>query len=163
MAVKVLVAGVGNIFNGDDGFGVAVAQRLAGAEMPAGVVVRDIGIRGVHLAYELLDGYDALVLVDALPGDEEPGTLTVLAVDRLDAAGAVMDAHSMDPRAVLTMLEDLGGSVDRVLVVGCQTADVDERLGLSLPVEAAVDDAARLVHELVDELIGARCAQNKEG
>lgn len=161
--MKVLVAGVGNIFNGDDGFGVAVAQRLAGAELPAGVVVRDIGIRGVHLAYELLDGYDALVLVDAIPGDEEPGTLTVLEADRLDAAGAVMDAHSMDPRAVLSMLEDLGGSVDRVLVVGCQIADVDERLGLSPPVESAVDDAVRLVHEMVDDLTGAPCAQTKEG
>ncbi len=160
--MKVLVAGVGNIFNGDDGFGVAVAQRLAGVELPAGVIVRDIGIRGVHLAYELLDGYDALVLVDALAGDEEPGTLTVLEVDRFDATGAVMDAHSMDPRAVLTMLEDLGGSVGRVLVVGCQTADVDERLGLSRPVEAAVEGAVRLVHEMVDDLTGATCAPTKE-
>lgn len=160
--MKVLVAGVGNIFNGDDGFGVAVAQRLAGAELPAGVTVRDIGIRGVHLAYELLDGYDALVLVDALPGHEEPGTLTVLEVDRLDAAGAVMDAHSMDPRAVLTMLEDLGGSVDRVLVVGCQTADVEERLGLSPAVGAAVEGAVRLVQEMIDDLTGAPCAPTKE-
>lgn len=153
---RVLVAGVGNIFLGDDGFGVEVARRLCDITLPAGVDVADYGIRGVHLAYDLLDRRpETLILVDALPLDEPPGTLAVLAVDldepgwtlrpggALDAPAA--DAHGMDPESVLRLLVSLGGGIDRVLAVGCQPAVLDERMEMSAPVCAALDEAVRLV------------------
>jgi hydrogenase maturation protease len=154
--MKVLVAGIGNIFLGDDGFGVEVATRLAGQVMPDGVRVEDYGIRGVHLAYELLEGYDGLVLIDAVPIGEEPGTVAIIEPDRDDIGGGdgvpVMDAHAMNPAAVLGMLADMGGRVDRVLVVGCEPAVVDETLGLSPPVAAAVDRAIAAVGSALSEL-----------
>jgi hydrogenase maturation protease len=145
---RVLVAGVGNVFFGDDGFGVAVAQRLATRALPPGVSVADIGIRGVHLAFELLDGYDLVVLVDAMPMGEPPGTLSVLEA-RADDAPVAPDAHGLDPRTVLALLGSLGGSVGRILVVGCEPATVAPGMGLSAPVAAAVDTAVDLVERLV--------------
>ena len=148
-AGRVLVAGIGNVFLGDDGFGVEVVRRLDPATLPAGVDVADYGIRGVHLAYDLLDGrHRTVVIVDAVPLDDPPGTLAVLQADPT-GGGAPMDAHGMHPAAVLALLHDLGGSVDRVLVVGCAPAEVAERMGLSEPVAAAVDAAVRLVSEVV--------------
>ena len=120
---RTLVAGIGNIFFCDDGFGVEVVRRLAERAVPEHVRVEDIGIRGVHLAYELLDGYDTLILVDALPRGEKPGTLTVLEPDRAELTGLPMDAHTMDPGTVLATLNRLGGSVGRILVVGCEPLD----------------------------------------
>ena len=160
MSGRVLVAGVGNIFLGDDGFGSAVAQQLGGEPLAAGVKVADFGIRGVHLAYELLDGYDALVLVDAVSRGDPPGTLSVI-----DASGAApgdgggdgvlaaMDAHGMDPGAVLAMVGDLGGEVAQVLVVACEAASVAEGIGLSEPVTAAVPAAVQAVKELIGTLV----------
>jgi hydrogenase maturation protease len=161
---RVLVAGVGNVFLSDDGFGVEVARRLAGRELPAGVEVADVGIAGMHLAYRLLDGYRALVLVDAFRHGEPPGTLYLIEHD-LDgpADDAVFDAprfdaHGMEPAAVLSMLDRLaeGIGVDRpvgrVLVVGCEPASVDEGIGLSEPVAAVVDRAVEAVVELVGNL-----------
>jgi hydrogenase maturation protease len=155
----VLVAGIGNIFLGDDGFGVEVAQRLTGASWPEGVRVEDYGIRGVHLAYELLDGYDALVLVDAVPMGESPGTLALIEPTGLGepetddpSPAPVMDAHSMNPAVVLGMLRSLGGHVDRVLVVGCEPSAIEEGIGLSPPVAAAVDGAVRAVSDALAEL-----------
>ena len=153
---RVLVAGVGNVFLGDDGFGVEVARRLVGEAFPEGVQVADFGIRGVHLAYELLDGYDLLILVDAAPRGEAPGTVFVLEPDfggsdgvaRGDS-GFLLDAHSLDPEVVLGILADLGGTVGRVVIVGCEPAEVVERMGLSAPVSHAVDEAARVVRELI--------------
>jgi len=166
---RVLVAGIGNVFLGDDGFGVEVARRLTavGATRLGGEVdVVDYGIRGVHLAYELLDGrYGTLVMVDAVPMGEWPGTLAVLAVDGratppLEPADAfeapAVDAHSMNPEAVLRVLRGLGGGVDRVLVIGCEPASIDARMGLSEPVAAVVDDAVRLVAEVVDDELARR-------
>ncbi|HEY0357368.1 MAG TPA: hydrogenase maturation protease [Mycobacteriales bacterium] len=157
MTARVLVAGVGNVFLGDDGFGVEVANRLQGVPMPAGVKVADFGIRGIHLAYELLDGYDALILIDAVPRGEEPGSLYVIEPD-LDAitpagvgGGPVMDAHGMNPEAVLALLAALGGRVDHVRVLGCEPADVSEQMGLSAPVAGAVDEAVRQVRRLAEE------------
>ena len=152
---RILVAGVGNVFLGDDGFGVEVARRLVGQTFPPGVEVADFGIRGMHLAYELLRGYDTLILVDAAPRGEAPGTVFVLEPDFDDAdargeSGFVLDAHGMDPEVVLGILTDLGGTRPRVLIVGCEPADVEERMGLSTPVERAVDDAVRVVRELVE-------------
>lgn len=152
-----LVAGIGNVFLGDDGFGVAVAERLAGERWPDGVRVEDFGIRGIHLAYELLNGYDLAILVDAVPRGEAPGTVYVIAPGTgAGSAGrgpraAPIDGHGMHPEAVLGLLATLGGEVDRVLVVGCEPAEVEERMGLSAPVAAAVGPAAALVRELVEE------------
>ena len=166
MSQRVLVAGVGNIFLGDDGFGVAVADRLATEPLPDGVKVADFGIRSVHLAYELLDGYDSLVLIDAVGRGDPAGTLSVLEPE-LDPAPlgesaplGLMDAHGMHPEAVLSMLANLGGQVGRVLVVGCEPAQVVEQIGLSAEVAGTVDKAVKVVKELVTEL---STSTNKEG
>lgn len=152
---RVLVAGIGNIFLGDDGFGVEVVRRLAGTAMPEGVKVTDFGIRGIHLAYELLNGYDILVLVDALPRGEEPGTVTLfepeIEIGPEETRMPLMDAHGMDPATVLGMLADLGGKVERIVLVGCEPATVEEQMGLSEPVAAAVDEAVAVVMKLVTE------------
>jgi hydrogenase maturation protease len=158
--MRMLVAGLGNVFLGDDGFGVEVVRRLAGEPQPDGVRVADFGIRGLHLAYELLDGYDTAVLVDATPRGGNPGELHLIEVgtddlpqastsDELVAQGAVLDAHAMTPDAVLALLVTLGGTPARVLVLGCEPAVVDERMGLSPPVAAAVDPALAELRTLI--------------
>jgi len=150
---RVLVAGIGNIFCGDDGFGSEVARRLGGERsLPEQVRVVDYGIRGMHLAYDLLDGYDVLVIVDALPGDKEPGELTVLEVGPDDLGDGAFDAHGMDPVAVLASLELLGGQLPRTLVVGCQPADVSEHIGLTPAVAEAVETAVATINRLVADL-----------
>jgi hydrogenase maturation protease len=150
-ASRVLVAGVGNVFLGDDGFGVQVARRLADASLPDGVRVADYGIRAVHLAYDLLDGYDILVLVDALARGDAPGTLYVIEPDGSSppSGSTVMDAHGMTPDAVLGLFATLGGRLDRTLVIGCEPADCSEGMELSGPVAAAVEPAVALVHDLL--------------
>ena len=150
LAARVLVAGVGNVFLGDDGFGVEVARRLAGVALPAGAQVADFGIRGLHLAYQLLEGYDTLILVDAVARGGDPGTLYVIAPDSAVGPAPAVDAHSLDPASVLRMLDELGGKVGRTLVVGCEPSDTEERMGLSAPVEQAVDEAVRVVLRLVE-------------
>jgi len=159
MAGGVLVAGIGNIFCSDDGFGPAVATRLltgqAGVAMPPEVTVVDYGIRGMHLAYDLLDGVDLLVLVDALPDRGNVGQVVVLEIGSDDVgagaatggepAGSAVDAHGMDPTSVLTSLRALGGTMPRTILVGCEVADVDEGMGLSPAVENAVGEAAGTV------------------
>lgn len=157
--MKVLVAGVGNIFFGDDAFGVEVARRLSERTLPDGVRLEEYGIRGVHLAHELLEGYDVLVLVDALPMGAAPGTVAVLEVDPDDVANQpALDAHSMSPASVLGLLAHLGGRVERVLVVGCEPAVLDEGIGLSPVVAAAVPSAVEAVDDIVEELVGVRCS-----
>jgi hydrogenase maturation protease len=156
--VKILVAGIGNIFLGDDGFGVEVVGRMDGRALPDGVSVADYGIRGVHLAYELLDGYDALILIDAMPMGQAPGTVAIIEPDLLagddgdDGPGPAMDAHSMSPVVVLATLASLGGEVGRVLVVGCEPSVIEEGIGLSAPVSAAVDSAVEAVYAALTEL-----------
>jgi len=160
---SILVAGIGNVFLGDDAFGVEVAQRLAARELPAGVRVVDFGIRAFDLAYALLDDHDLAILVDALPRDGQPGTLYVLEpdLDALDPAAAVaVDAHTIDPVQVLCLVKALDGRPRRLLVVGCEpaTIDADEegRIGLSEPVQAAVEQAAGLVESLIASALGER-------
>lgn len=154
---RVLVAGVGNIFMADDGFGVEVARRLMGRELPAGVVVGDFGIRGLDLMYALGEGYDAVVLVDALPRGEAPGTLTVIEPEP-EADDIPLDAHGMDPAKVLALAGQLGDVPERVLLVGCEPKvrmsgdEEDVVAGLSEPVQAAVDEALSLVESLLEEL-----------
>jgi hydrogenase maturation protease len=156
---RVLVAGVGNVFLGDDGFGVEVARRLAGETLPGWVRVGDFGIRGVHLAYELLEGYEAAILVDAAPRGEAPGTVYVIEPDLdgepgpevQDGSGVLVDAHGMEPDAVFALLKALGGDIPKLLVVGCEPAEVSERMGLSPPVAGAVDQAVAVVRELIGD------------
>lgn len=158
---RVLVAGVGNVFLGDDAFGVEVARRLREITLPERVDVADYGIRGVHLAYDLLDGrYHTLVLVDALPLTDAPGTLAVVEVDGDDPGWALRpdeildvpaDGHGMDPEAVLRLVYGLGGRVPRILVVGCRPSVLDEGIGLSAPVAAALDEAVRTVARIARE------------
>jgi len=161
--MRVLVAGIGNTFLSDDGVGVAVVERLRGTALPAGVELVDSGIRGLHLAYRLLDGYDVLVLVDAVARGAAPGTLHVLEHD-LDAPRSAhterlaLDAHGMDPASVLDLLDGLAAAmnlarpVGRALVVGIEPAVLDEGIGLSPSVAAAVGPATRIVTELVRDL-----------
>ncbi len=159
----VLVAGIGNIFFGDDAFGVEVAARLVQEPVPAGAKVVDFGIRGLHLAYELLDGYDALVLVDAMPIGEVPGTIALVEAEVPTApteanpaeTGPAIDAHTMSPAVVLNTLANLGGSIDRVLVVACQPATLTDGIGLSDVVAAAVDPAIAMVQEVLADLLPA--------
>ena len=155
----VLVAGLGNLFLTDDGFGSEVARRLATEQLPEGVKVVDYGIRGLHLAYDLLDGYDALVVVDALPGDGSPGDLTVLEVGPDDLGEAELDAHGMAPVSVLASVGQLGGVLPPTYIVGCQPQDVGEGMGLTPSVAAAVDGAIALVHDVLDEQRGLQSAR----
>ncbi|MDT4894376.1 MAG: hydrogenase maturation protease [Pseudonocardiales bacterium] len=162
-AARVLVAGIGNIFLRDDGFGPAVvAELLRDPEPPPeGVRIVDYGIRGMHLAYDLLDPIAALVLVDAVAG-RTPGTVTVLEVGPEDVGRSgshgALDAHGMEPVAVLAGLESLGGSLPPTYVVGCVPADVSEGMGLTAAVAAAVPLAAERARGLAVELAmaGAR-------
>ena len=159
MTGRILVAGVGNIFLGDDGFGSEVIKRLAGAELPDGVRLADYGISGMHLAYDLAEGYETAILIDAAPRGGQPGTVTVAevgeehreALDRQAQGSPLFDAHGMQPDVVLGVLGMLGGRPGRILVVGCEPATVDYGMGLSPRVEAAVDEAARIALGLVKE------------
>ncbi|HVS66721.1 MAG TPA: hydrogenase maturation protease [Thermoanaerobaculia bacterium] len=158
---RLLVAGIGNVFLGDDGFGVAVAQALAGRELPAGVDVVDFGIRGMDLVYALGRGYDAAILVDALPSDQPPGILSVLEPELPDEALATFDSHSMDPVRVLAFARQLGPLPPRTLVVGCRPAlvpsgDADDMVfELSEPVREAVGRAVELVRDLAGRFAAA--------
>jgi hydrogenase maturation protease len=155
---RILVAGIGNVFLGDDGFGVALAGRLARMELPAGVQVIDFGIRGMDLAYALLEGYEAAVLLDATPRGQPPGTLYVIE-PQLDDGEVGLDTHGMDPVKVLATARGLAdGPLPRVLVVGCEpqtrfSGDEDEIVAaLSEPVRAALDEGCRLVVSVLDDL-----------
>ena len=154
MSEEVLVAGIGNMFLGDDGFGPEVIRHLQAAgqpALPAGVHLVDYGIRGLHLCYDLLDGYAALILVDALPAGGRPGEVTVLAVDAEDLASsdAGYDPHGMNPVAVLAGLPALGGTLPPTYVVGAQPMDLGQGIGLSEPLRRAMPVAADAVRELL--------------
>ena len=149
---RILVAGVGNIFFGDDGFGVEVSRRLSERALPEGVQVKDFGIRGLDLTYALLDGWDAAILVDALPRGGDPGTLYVID-PAADAGPPVLDPHAMHPARVLSMARELGGTPPILRVVGCEPGAAEEmQMGLSPAVAAAVDAACALVEQLAKEL-----------
>jgi hydrogenase maturation protease len=156
----VLVAGIGNLFCGDDGFGPEVVRRIAAAgNLPEEVRVVDYGIRGMHLAYDMLDGYDALVIVDAMPVEGPPGAISVVQVGEADLGTGDFDPHGMAPVAVLASLRDLGGQLPPTYVVGCRPLDVGERIGLSNEVEAAIPEAMEMVRTVLREQIPA-LAQN---
>jgi hydrogenase maturation protease len=150
-----LVAGIGNIFLGDDGFGPEVVRHLQAADqpLPADVRLVDYGIRGLHLCYDLLDGYAALILLDALPTGGRPGEVTVLAVGAEDlvSSDAGYDPHGMNPVAVLAGLPALGGTLPPTYVVGAQPIDLTDGIGLSEPLRPAVPAAGAAVRELLAE------------
>ncbi len=159
----ILVAGIGNIFQGDDGFGVEIAQRLLRRDLPPQAKVIDFGIRGLDLTYALLDPYDAVILVDAAQRGEAPGSVSIIEPEpdrgeALDPADLMLDPHDLDPSRVLRLVGALGGKCRRVLLVACEPltfgGDVGA-MGLSAPVAAAVDAGVSTVETLIHELIDA--------
>ena len=153
---RILVAGIGNIFLGDDGFGVKVAQRLATEELPDRVRVQDFGIRGYDLAYALLEPYELVLLIDASPRDQEPGAVYVIEPDLSEAAESAaplaLDGHTMNPINVLRLAKAMGPIPSRIVLVGCEPATLggeEGRIGLSKPVSIAIDEAVKLIERLI--------------
>jgi hydrogenase maturation protease len=164
---RILVAGIGNIFLGDDGFGVEVARRLRDCPLGDHVDVADFGIRGVHLAYELAGGdYDAAILVDAVSRGGAPGTVYAIEADDATsdsepaalADAVVSDAHSLTPGAVLAWLQRAGGRPGRIVVVGCEPAATEESMELSAPVAASIEVAIDMIRNLVADMTRAGAA-----
>jgi len=166
---RILIAGIGNIFLGDDGFGCEVSARLARRMWPEGVCVVDFGIRSLDLAYALLDDYDTTVLVDAMPRGGEPGTVYVIEPDlsalnepcalEMSQHQMLVDPHAMNPLKVLSLARSMGGGYGHILLVGCEPLTLgpeEGQMGLSEPVAAAVDEAVSVVESLVRELLGGR-------
>lgn len=168
---RILVAGIGNIFFGDDAFGVEVARRLSQRTLPDGVRVVDFGIRGFDLAYALMDDYDVAILVDATAQGEDPGTVYAIEIDSGDGASAdgagagpvELEAHGTNPMRVLETVRALGGQPKRILMVGCEPATLGDpeegAFGLSAPVEAAVDVAIGVIESLVSKIAGESPAE----
>jgi hydrogenase maturation protease len=160
-APRILIAGIGNIFLGDDAFGSEVARRLMQRRLPENVRVVDFGIRGFDLAYALLDGYDVTIFVDATPRGDEPGTLYTIEpdlseLDQADAPTASVEPHSMNPLKVLQLVKSMGGEFKRILLVGCEPSPLEAeegQMGLSEPVEAAAVEAVRLIESLVASIL----------
>jgi hydrogenase maturation protease len=156
---KILVAGIGNIFMGDDAFGSEVARRLMNEQWPPEVRVTDFGIRSYDLAYALMEGYDVTILVDATSREQAPGTVYLIEpdlsqLDRLDET--IADGHNMSPAKVLQMLLSVGSSAGRLYLVGCEPAileDEDGQIGLSEVVEASIPRAIELIKSLVNDLL----------
>ncbi|MEV5652638.1 hydrogenase maturation protease [Nocardia sp. NPDC052254] len=155
MTGRVLVAGIGNIFLGDDGFGSEVVRAMPPHPDP-GVRIVDYGIRGMHLAYDLLDPWDALVLVDALPDTGMPGRLEIVRAEPDPDRPAELDAHGMDPATVFAGVRALGALPPPTVVVGCRVASTEEGIGLSEPVAAAVAPAVDAVGRVVAGLLAQR-------
>jgi hydrogenase maturation protease len=174
MTPRVLIAGIGNIFLGDDAFGCEVVRRLLATPQKAGVRVFDFGIRGFDLTYALLDGLETVILVDAVPRGEAPGTIYLIepelaALDAVDDQQALVEMHGMDPMKVLRMVRSMGGEVRRILLVGCEPGSFgleeegEGRIGLSGPVEAAVEEGVRLIEDLVNDILAKDIQIEKVG
>ena len=172
--MSILVAGIGNVFKGDDGFGVEVVARLARRGLPDGVKIVDFGIRGIDLTYALMDGYAAAVMVDTMRRGEAPGTVSVIEPDREPIDGATdptFSPHDLDPAKVLRLARMLGESCPRLLVLACEPltfGDEDGAMGLSAPVAAAVEPAVAAAEALVRRLLreqdpGAKSIQREGG
>jgi hydrogenase maturation protease len=166
MSKRILVAGVGNIFLGDDAFGVEVARALGRRQLPGAVSVKDFGIRGFDLAYTLLDPWEAVIIVDALPRGDAAGTLYVIEPDLAamggESADTAINPHGMDPVRVLNLAASLGTIAAQVFVVGCEPNDfgdeIEGRMGLSAPVQAAVEEAANMVVALAARIMTTKNA-----
>jgi hydrogenase maturation protease len=170
---RILVAGIGNIFMGDDAFGSEVAQRLGRKPLPAGVKVVDFGIRGIDLTYALLDGYDAAILIDAAQRGAVPGTVSIVAPEPPATelpqpapapTSPFPELHDLDPAKVLRLVAALGGGCERILLVACEPETLGDEetgaMGLSAPVAAAVDEAVIVVERLIGELLDGRVRTN---
>jgi hydrogenase maturation protease len=160
MSARVLVAGIGNIFLGDDAFGVEVVRKLLNRDWPEGVLVKDFGIRGLDLAYAMMEPLDLVIIVDAISRGDAPGTLYVVEPE-LDEADprSTPDAHAMTPERVLELVKSLGGHVPRTLVLGCEPAqlgDEEGSIGLSVIVGASLEPAAKEVDRLVTEALNIK-------
>lgn len=156
---RILVAGIGNIFLGDDGFGVEVVKRLSAHELPAAVKVVDFGIRGFDLAYALQDGYETTILIDAYPHGQQPGAVSLVDPDLSvlnEPQAAVVETHGMNPLNVLRMAAAMNGSLKKVLLIGCEPASLggeEGHMGLSAPVDAGVDEAVKLILSVVEKIL----------
>jgi hydrogenase maturation protease len=160
---RILVAGIGNIFLGDDGFGVEVIRRLATRTLPTGVRVADFGIRGFDLAYALQDGYETVILVDAYPHGQQPGTVSLVEPDLSQVKQTEqveVETHGMDPLNVLRMASGMNAApLPKVLLVGCEPESLggeEGAMGLSPAVETAVEQAVEMVTEVVEKLLRDR-------
>ncbi len=157
---RILVAGIGNIFLGDDAFGSEVARRLQRRPLPPDVSVVDFGIRGFDLAYALLDGYEVTILVDATPRGQLPGTIYTIEpdlseLDGLSAQNLMVETHGMNPMKVLAMVKSMGGVFRRILLIGCEPAPLESeagQMGMSGPVERAVDEAVKIVESVLEKI-----------
>jgi hydrogenase maturation protease len=159
---RVLIACIGNIFLGDDAFGVEIARQLAQRQLPDLVKVVDFGIRGLDLAYALLEGYEAVILVDAVSRGERPGTVSLIeldlsALDRQSGEEAMVEAHSMHPEKVLRVAASMGAKFGKISLVGCEPVpfdpEIDMRMELSEPVSAALGAAIELIESQVAEIL----------
>jgi hydrogenase maturation protease len=160
--MRVLVAGIGNIFFADDGFGCEVAQLLAREPRAPDAKVEDFGIRGLHLAYELLAGYDRAILIDAAPRGGVPGTLYVIEPE-VDVTGAAPDAHRMDVQNVFAFVRMLDGEPPPITIVGCEPETTEPGMGLSAAVTGSIAPAAALVRRLLAEQRAALVPQASGG
>jgi len=174
MTAQVLVAGIGNIFMGDDGFGCEVIRRLSAFQFPENIRVFDFGIRGFDLAYALLDGCELTILVDAVPRGETPGTIYTIEpdldqLDQLDPSNLPVETHGMDPAKVLQLVKSMGGTFNKILLVGCEPATFgpeEGQLGLSPAVADSVDRAVQVIQDLIAEFFrnsGQTREANKDG
>jgi hydrogenase maturation protease len=158
---RILIAGIGNIFMGDDGFGVAVVQQLSKSNLPTSVRVVDFGIRGLDLAYALQNEYETTILIDAFPNGQSPGTVSVVEPDLNDSAGSLdqgnfLEPHAMNPMNVLRMTKTMQGRLNRILLVGCEPATLggeDGSMGLSSAVKIAVHEAVKVIESLVEKTL----------
>jgi hydrogenase maturation protease len=158
---RVLVAGIGNIFFGDDAFGCEVAAELAKRSWPDGVNIVDFGIRAYDLAYSIMDGYDATVLIDAVPRGEKPGTVYLLELDpdKVETCGdEIADAHALTPVRVLQLVRTLGSRAKNLYLVGCEPARLDGQgvIGLSDEVRDAVPVAVKMIEKILADLASGR-------
>ena len=156
---RILIAGIGNIFLGDDGFGVEVVKRLSARELPDGIRVVDFGIRGFDLVYALRDGYETTILVDACPHGQAPGTISLIEPD-LGKLGeprqGMIETHGMNPMNVLRMAASMGGGLRKILLIGCEPETLGGeagKMGLSGPVAAAVDEAVSMIASLAEKIL----------
>jgi hydrogenase maturation protease len=154
---RVLIACIGNIFLGDDGFGTEVARRLASRPLPEGVILKDFGIRGFDLTYALLEPYELIILVDTCVRGEDPGTIYVIKPEAATGPPAPLATHGINPSNVLRLVQSMGGTSAHILVVGCEPADLgpeeEGKLGLSDPVAAAIDEAVAIIDTLVSNAL----------
>jgi hydrogenase maturation protease len=155
---RVMIAGVGNMFMKDDGFGSAVIKKILDKKFPEGVEVKDFGTGGLKLAYDLMKGYDGLILIDASRRGGQPGTLYVIEPDENDInpdleKGGPIDPHGADPATVLRFVKSIGSWPAKVVIVGCEPETVDDfEIGLSEPVNASIDKAVDMVEDIIKEI-----------